>query len=394
MSICKSSGIAGRASNAGTVSRRSRGMNIFRAMDSTFVSKVTRKFSKEDFKEVHDSVCEATKEDKECFDSMRSYTSYRVFKSRKFKREFVYFSEQELAFLERAENYDALVELWARPFILGYDGADCYWFVTSFLCLYKDGYASLVLLCDFRRFSALDNVKKFVSLKRFCEVLGLAFMVCDYERGISLKLVVDKYKALSPKVEKEFLDFSRTGKGDWIDGSRISKFMSSKGVKFPEFIALCLKFGLCYYPRNEDRKVNLLRKPSPLITARDFMDSLATDYTTLRERMEEEGCELTGGGFMAREPMLSYGSYGAAGRKSGEEVFRNVIVFEEDGKSGVSDRHGNIVIAPIYDDIVVATVTDENSVARIVFVCLVGREMLLFEFDGSRAVEIPLRLLV
>ena len=44
----KSFGIAGRASNAFTVSRRARGMNSFRAVDSTFVSKVTRKFSVED----------------------------------------------------------------------------------------------------------------------------------------------------------------------------------------------------------------------------------------------------------------------------------------------------------------------------------------------------------
>ena len=390
----KSFGIAGRASNAFTVSRRARGMNIFRAVDSTFVSKVTRKFSVEDFDEIHDTVCESTKEDRECFDCMRSFSSFGVFKSVKFKKDFVYFDNQELAFLERAENYDSLVGLWARPFILGYDGMLYCKFATSFLCLYKGGYASVVLLCDYRRFSAMEDVKKIASLKRFCEMRGLSFMVSDYESGISFKFIVDKYKDLCPRVEKDFLDFGGSGRGDWIGSHRIDKFMDSKGIKFPEFLALCLKYGLSYYPKNEFMEENWLRKRSPLFSAREMMDSLANDYTSLRVRLEEEESMSGGGGFMACEPGLADDCYGKMRKRNGREVFRNVIAFEENGKCGISDRHGNIVIEPIYDDVVVATVTDENEAARIVFVCLVEREMQLFEFDGLKASEIPLKLII
>ena len=97
---------------------------------------------------------------------------------------------------------------------------------------------------------------------------------------------------------------------------------------------------------------------------------------------------------MVCEPGLAHNCYGKMRTRNGREVFRNVIVFEENGKCGISDRHGNIVIEPIYDDVVVATVTDENEAARIVFVCLVEREMQLFEFDGLKASEIPLKLII
>ena len=139
---------------------------------------------------------------------------------------------------------------------------------------------------------------------------------------------------------------------------------------------------------------NWLRKRSPLFSAREMMDSLANDYTSLRVRLEEEESVSGGGGFMACEPGLADDCYGTMRKRNGREVFRNVIVFEENGKCGISDRHGNIVIEPIYDDVVVATVTDENEAARIVFVCLVEREMQLFEFDGLKASEIPLKLII
>ena len=280
----KSFGIAGRASNAFTVSRRARGMNSFRAVDSTFVSKVTRKFSVEDFDEIHDTVCEATKEDRECFDFMRSYSSFGVFKSVKFKKDFVYFDNQELAFLERAENYDSLVGLWARPFILGYDGMLYCKFATSFLCLYKGGYASVVLLCDYRRFSAMEDVKKIASLKRFCEMRGLSFMVSDYESGISFKFIVDKYKDLCPRVEKDFLDFGGSGRGDWIGSHRIDEFIDSKGIKFPEFLALCLKYGLSYTYMTSFPSKYLIILVSPLDELHILQINLFSFFISFQQR--------------------------------------------------------------------------------------------------------------
>lgn len=393
MRIKTAKGGAGRHSNATATRERVKGMNIFRTIDSTLVPKASRRFSLDDFKDLHDTLVSPTMEDRECFPGMKSYYEPKVFKSKRFGKSFLWFSEQEMAFLMRAESFSSIVGLWSRPYILPYD-ADLYCrFSVDFLCLFEDGHAAIVQLCDFRRYTVTDELSKFISLKRFCEQKGYSILIADFVNGISLKFIVDKYRELPEKLTDRFKGLCRSIGKDWFSYRDVSGFVRENFVNFPVFFALCLSAGVEYFHKHEIRKYNTMHKSPLLWSARAMLDSLASsDYTTLRDSMEQEGRVLSGGeSCMAHEPMIEYGTRRKCSQR---EVFRNVIAVERDGRHGIMNRHGDVVIEPVYDDVIVATQTDENSVASIVFICLMGREMRLYCFDGSKAVEIPVQVTV
>lgn len=299
-----------------------------------------------------------------------------VFHSSKFGRDIPYTTKQQEIFLRLAESKKDVFFLVEKPVLIKYEGDLYQLFCPDFLFFDSKGLGRIVMLVSSDKFATQEMQNKIIALKKYCQTKGLGYIVIDLEKNISFKWLTEKGQnrdGWNNLFEDSISAALAEKRSHWLNEEEILKICKETNGNLMQLQLFSLIHQWLYSPATPARKILLVGSGKDGLAD---SSQIIGRYNIKNWRINEKGYKLpSDSNDIVGEVLLE--------KEIVKTCFDNILMVRKDGKYGIENSRGKIILPCVFQKIDMAIDVEENNVFRIIFLGWSDKNILLISFDGE-----------